>query len=81
MELLARAKTRETIVHFVNFDQNGLAPFDVDLKNQFDGPVKSVACYRAESDDPASLSFQESGGRVKFTVPAIKTYAMIVVAI
>jgi hypothetical protein len=81
MELLVRAKTRETIVHFVNFDRNkGLAPFAVDVKNQFPSPVKRVVCYSADANDPVNLSFRESGGRARFTVPATNMYAMIVIA-
>jgi hypothetical protein len=80
MELAVRARTLETIVHFVNFDRkNRLAPFAVDVKNQFPLPVKSVACYSADADDAVNLSFQESGGRVRFTVPATKVYAMVVI--
>jgi hypothetical protein len=81
MELVVRTKTRETIVHFVNFDSGkGLEPFAVDLKKQFSSAVASVACYSVESDDPAKLDFQVSGERVKFMVPATKVYAMVVVA-
>jgi hypothetical protein len=79
MELLVRAKSQETIVHVVNFDRKkGLSPIDMDVKNQFPSPVKTVACYSPEGDDPINLSFQETGGRVKFTAPAAKAYAMIV---
>ena len=79
-ELLVRPTTRETIVHFVNFDRkNTLAPFAVDIRNQFPSPVKSVACYSADADDPVILPFQEAAGRAKFTVPATKVYAMIVI--
>jgi hypothetical protein len=80
MELLVRAKTREMIVHFVNFNRKeGLTPFAVEVKNQFPSPVKTVAYYSADADEPAHLSFQEIGGRTRFTVPATKVYAMIVI--
>jgi hypothetical protein len=81
MELLVRPATRETIVHFVNFDRKKpLTPFAVDVKNQFTSPVQTVTCYSPDADDPALLDFQETAGRVKFTVPATKVYAMIVIA-
>ena len=81
MELMVRAKTREVIVHFVNFDRGkSLAPFAVDVKNQFPSSVKTVACYSPDADDPVNLDFNESGGRAKFTVPATRVYAMIVIA-
>jgi hypothetical protein len=81
MELLVRAKTQETIVHFINFDRKKPpAPFAADVKNQFPSPVKTVVCYTADADDPVNLSFQEAAGRVKFTVPASRVYSMIVMA-
>jgi hypothetical protein len=33
-----------------------------------------------ERDDAVALTFQEAGNTVKFTAPAMKLYAMIVVA-
>jgi hypothetical protein len=81
MELLNRAKSNETIVHFVNFDtKNSVAPFAVTVRKQFPGAVKSVTAFSPESDDPATLSFKESAGSINFTAPAMRTYAMIVVA-
>ena len=81
MELLTRAKTNETIAHFVNFDrENGIAPFEVTLRKQFPGATKSVTRFSPEADEPVNLSFKESGGSVTFTVPAMRTYSMIVVA-
>jgi hypothetical protein len=81
MELLVRQKSRETIAHFIRFDGKTSPPaFAADVKSLFDTPVKSVRCYSAEADDPAELNFQESNGRVKFTVPATQVYAMVVMA-
>ncbi len=81
MELLNRPATRETIAHFINFDrQNKLAPFSVTLRRQFPGRVKSVTCFSPDADDPAPVSFQESGKSVTFIVPSTKLYSMIVVA-
>jgi hypothetical protein len=81
MELLTRPKTNETIAHFINFNrQNSVAPFALALRKQFPGATKSVICLSPESDDPATLSFKESSGSINFTVPAMRTYAMIVVA-
>ncbi len=79
-ELLNRPETRETLVHFVNFDrEHPLSPFAATVKKQFDGKVKSVTCFSPDADDPVRLDFQESGGRVSFTVPTMRIYSMIVV--
>jgi hypothetical protein len=81
MELLNRPATRETIAHFINFDrQNKLAPFPATLRKQFPGRVKYVTCFSPDADDPLTLSFQESGESVTFTVPSTRLYSMIVVA-
>jgi hypothetical protein len=80
-ELVSRAKTRETIAHFVNFDkQKALSPFAAAARTQFTGPVKSVACFSPDADEPVSLDFKESGGIASFTVPSTRLYSMVVVA-
>jgi hypothetical protein len=81
MELLTRAKTNETIVHFVNFDRaSSIGPFSVTLHKQFAGKVKSVTCMTPDRDASASLTFEESDGSVKFMVPKMSIYSMLVVA-
>ena len=80
MEMQKRAATQETIVHFINFEaRQRVAPFAVTLRKQYAGAVKSVMCYSPEHDGPAKLEFAEAGGSVKFTVPAMGVYAMVVV--
>jgi hypothetical protein len=79
-EMYVRPETRETIVHFVNFDRkHPLSPFDVTVKKQFSGPVKSVQVFSPDTDDPVSLQFQDTGGKVTFTVPSLRIYSMIVI--
>lgn len=79
-ELLTRPETRETIVHFVNFDrQHPLAPFKVTVRNQFAGKVKSVTCFSPDADDPQPLKFETAGDDVTFTAPAMRIYSMIVI--
>ena len=81
MELLNRRESRETMVHFVNFDnRNRIAPFAVSVRKQYDGAVKSVQWVSPERDEAVPLTFLEAGNMVKFTVPAMKTYGLIVVA-
>ena len=80
MEVLNRPATRETIVHFINFDRkNKLDPFRVTLRKQFPGLVNSVTCFSPDADDPLPLDFQESGESVIFTAPSTRLYSMIVV--
>jgi len=81
MEMLTREKTSETIVHFINFDHGKrLAPFRVEVKNQFKGRVKSVSLVSPELDRPQSLEFTDEGDRTVLTVPGMQLYAMVVVA-
>jgi len=81
VELLTRPPTRETIAHFINFDRdNDLDPFAVSIRKQFAGPVKSVALLSPATNDPVAVDYKESGDRVKFTVPAMGLYSMIVIA-
>ena len=80
MEIVNREKTRETIVHFINFDQdNRLAPFRVALKKQYQGRVKSVSFISPESDRPQSLEFADQGDRITLRVPGMQRYSMVVV--
>lgn len=81
MDLLTRPASRETIIHFVNFDRkNPLAPFSVTVRKEFSGPVKSVTCLSPDRDQTLPLPFQEENDHATFTVPATKLYAMIVIA-
>ncbi len=81
MELYHREKSRESIVHFVNFDrQHRLAAFPVELKRIFPGRVKSVEFFSPEFDEPRSLEFSEERGRLKFRVPSMGLYSMVVVS-
>jgi hypothetical protein len=81
MEIQRREKTEETIAHFVNFEnKKRVGPFAVTVRKQYAGTVKSVMCYSPERDEPVKLEFAEAGGLVKFTVPAMGVYAMVVVA-
>jgi hypothetical protein len=80
-ELMTRPSSRETIAHIINFDRkSGLPPCRVALRKQFEGPVKSVACYSPDADDPLPVKFEESGDQVSLTMPATRLYTMIVVA-
>lgn len=81
MEIVNRPQTRETIVHFIDFDRtNPPAPFAVALQKQYSNPVKSVTCLSPDGDDPQPVHFQEANGEVRFTVPRARIYAMAVVA-
>jgi hypothetical protein len=81
MNLLTRPASRETLVHFVNFDRaNPPAPFPATVRKQFSGPVKSVNWLSPDGDEPLALSFRETGERLTFTTPPLKRYAMIVIA-
>jgi hypothetical protein len=82
MELLNRPKTKETIVHFVNFDdKTAPAPFQVKLRSQFSGhKAASVSYFTPEADEPQKLEFTEQNGVIAFTAPLAKVYSMIVVA-
>jgi hypothetical protein len=79
-ELYVRPETHETIVHFVNFDRkHPLSPFAVTVKKQFTGPVTAVKVFSPDTHDPISLPFQDTGGKITFTVPSMRIYSMIVI--
>ncbi|HUQ93401.1 MAG TPA: hypothetical protein VM120_17090 [Bryobacteraceae bacterium] len=81
MEVLNRPVTRETILHFVNFDQEKpTVPFPVNLKKQNAAGVKSVTHFSPDVDDAKPLQFKETPDVVTFTAPATRLYAMVVVA-
>jgi hypothetical protein len=78
-EVVKRAATKETIVHFVNFDRkNSVEPFEAKVRKQFSGGVTSVLCFLPERDEPVALKFEEREDGVAFTVPAMELYAMVV---
>lgn len=80
-ELYVRPETRETIVHFVNFDRkHPVDAFTVSVKKQFASPVTAVKVFSPDTDDPVLLPFQDSGGKVTFTAPSMRLYSMIVIS-
>lgn len=80
-ELLTKPETKETIVHFVNFDrQHPLLSFKVTVRKQFTGNVKTVMAFSPDADDPKPLQFEVSGDSVTFTAPAMRVYSMMVIA-
>jgi len=80
-ELLTKPETKETIVHFVNFDrQRTLPSFLVIVKKQFPGDIKSVTYFSPDVDKPLSLPFEVSGDQVKFAPPIMRVYSMVVIA-
>lgn len=80
-ELCVRPETQETIVHFVNFDRkHSLSPFAVTVKKQLAGPVKGVQVFSPDADEPVSLPFQDTDGKITFTVPSMRIYSMIVIS-
>ena len=81
VEVTNRAATRETLVHFVNFDrQHKLAPFAASVRRQYGSRVKSVAYLSPDADEPQPVEFREVDGRVNFTVPATRIYGLVVIA-
>ena len=81
LEFLTKPKTRETLVHFVNFDRKSTArAFRVTMRKQFPGPVKSLQCFSPDHDDPAKIEFQETPEQVSFVAPEMRLYSMLVVA-
>lgn len=81
MEIVNRPSTRETIVHFVNFDHSRVLPgFSATVRKQYDGEVKSVKLFSPDADEPKTLAFQNSSGRINFAVPGMKLYSMVVIA-
>jgi hypothetical protein len=81
MEITTRPATRETLVHFVNFDrQHRLAPFAASVRKPYGSPVKSVTYLSPDTDDPQTVAGREADGRVSFTVPATRLYGLVVIA-
>jgi len=80
MELQKRAGSQEVIAHFINFEtKKRVGAFAVSVRKQFPAPVKSVTCFSPEGDEPVKLEFAEAGGVVKFSVPEMGVYSMVVV--
>jgi hypothetical protein len=80
-EMFNRASTRETIVHFINFDQKNKAPaFRVTMRKQTQGAVKTVTCLTPASDAPIKLAFTDANNVIGFSVPSFAVYAMVIVA-
>ena len=81
VELLNRPSSRETIVHFINFDRSTkVGPITATVRRQYPGAVKSVTCLSPDRDDPVKVEFQQTDERIAFTVPSIRVYSMVVIS-
>jgi hypothetical protein len=81
MEILRRPESQETILHFVNFDtRNRLAAFAVRLRREHGAMTHSVTCFNPDQDDPIKIAFSEDHEVLKFEVPSLTTYGMVVIA-
>ncbi|MFC1614524.1 beta-galactosidase [Gemmatimonadota bacterium] len=79
-EILNRDSSRETIVHFVNYDyKNRLIPFRTEVRPQY-GKVKKVEYYSCENDNPSELEYLMEDGQLVFTLPETGMYAMVVIS-
>ena len=80
MELQKRAGSQEVIAHFINFEsKKRVGAFAVTVKKQFPAPVMTVTLFTPEKNDPVKRVFAEADGAVKFTVPEMGVYSMVVV--
>lgn len=80
-EMFNRPSTKETIVHFINFDQKNKAPeFRASIRRQAQKTFKTVTCLTPTSDEPINLPFTDAGDAISFKVPSIAVYAMVIIA-
>lgn len=81
LEIQDRPESRETIVHFINFDRRTeLAPFPATIRKQRAQKVTSVQCFSPDADDPVPVPCQETPTHLTLTVPAMRLYSMLVIA-
>jgi hypothetical protein len=78
MEVLQRSSTQETILHFVNFKQDAVAPFTVRLSPATFSGVKSAMLFLPEQDESIRLEVTRKDGGTSVSVPKMKTYGMLV---
>ncbi len=79
-ELVTKGDTRETIVHFVNFEKGKrVEGFEVKVRKGFAGKVKGVQWFSVERDEGVGLEFREEGEFVRFEVAGLGVYGMAVV--
>ncbi|HVN77769.1 MAG TPA: hypothetical protein VMW38_02120 [Terriglobia bacterium] len=80
-EICDRPTTSETIVHFVNFERvHSTGPFPASVRVVLGRAARSVMLFSPDADNPQPLTFSEINGRVRFTVPPFRLYAMIVIS-
>ena len=81
MEFLNRDKSKESIVHFINFEhQSPLKSVNVRMKTQFNSKIKNVLYFSKEYDEPRQLKFRKTGDKMIFTTPKVQMYGMVVVS-
>jgi len=80
-EAYRRDSSRETVVHFINFASGNAVPaFKTQVRLPYVGPVKSVKLLSPGQSESVSLLFETADGRVTFTVPQLRTYALVAIA-
>ena len=70
------------MVHLVNYDAKNtplITGIDVVCRLPGEATPKSVRLLRLEEDSPVDLAFAAQPHGVSFTVPEMKTYALLVI--
>ncbi len=81
-ELVRQPATGRMMLHLVNYENSRLVPnVKVSIRPPEGKRAKGVAVLSPDSDVSGDLSFVEEGGRVNFTLPWLRTYAMAVVSL
>lgn len=80
--LVEQASRQRRLIHLINYDArntSSISSVQVTCATPDGKVVKDVSLYEVESESPRVLSFTPGRSSVTFTIPEVKTYAVIAV--
>ena len=81
--LVWQPEKRRKMIHLVNYNaeaEPSISSIDVKCRLAEGTAVQAVKLYAIHQESPADISFKTGPAAISFTVPEIKTYALIVVS-
>ena len=81
--LVEQAEKQRRLIHLVNYNAANapvIPSVDVSCRVPKGTVVKEVSMYEVDSESPSTINFRAGSSAVAFTIPQVKTYAIVAIS-